>query len=95
MPNSQGKPACLIDDSGDAPVPPSQRVSDPVPADLELTGNFFVSVVLPVVLFVHVLMGFVFWKVFEPNPVRNPLPPTVWARSSSNGVVSPPEPPHT
>ncbi len=42
------------------------------PADMDLTGNLFFAVVLPVVLVVHALMAVIFWKAFEPNPTRNP-----------------------
>jgi len=43
------------------------------PLDLDLTANLFISVITPAVLLVHLLMSLVFWKAFEPNPVRNPL----------------------
>jgi hypothetical protein len=43
------------------------------PSAVDLTGNFFVSVLIPVVLCVHVAMALAFWKAFEPNPLRNPL----------------------
>ena len=43
------------------------------PLDLDLTANLFVSVILPSVLLVHLIMAFVFWKAFEPEPVRNSL----------------------
>ena len=49
------------------------------PADLDLTGSYFLSVVLPAVLFLHLVMACVFWKAFEPEPTRNPVilsPPT-------------------
>ena len=32
----------------------------------------FLSVVIPVVVFVHLAMTLVFWKAFEPQPVREP-----------------------
>jgi hypothetical protein len=41
------------------------------PLDLDLTANIFLSVVVPAVLLTQVLMAFIFWKAFEPNPVRN------------------------
>lgn len=43
------------------------------PSSIDLTGNFFVSVLIPVVLCVHVAMALLFWKAFEPNPLRNPV----------------------
>jgi hypothetical protein len=43
------------------------------PLDLDLTASFFTSVAPAAVLLVHLLMSLVFWKAFEPNPVRNPL----------------------
>jgi len=43
------------------------------PAGVDLTGNFFLSVLTPVVLCVHTGVALVFWKAFEPNPLRNPL----------------------
>lgn len=43
------------------------------PLDLDLTANLFVSVIVPSVLLVHLIMAFVFWKAFEPEPVRNSL----------------------
>jgi hypothetical protein len=42
------------------------------PPSLDLTANFLLSVVVPSVLAVHLLMALVFWKAFEPDPVRNP-----------------------
>jgi hypothetical protein len=42
------------------------------PVNLDLLGNYFLSVVLPVVLFVHLAITLVFWKAFEPQPVREP-----------------------
>lgn len=41
------------------------------PLDLDLTGNLYLSVVIPAVLFTQVLMAFIFWKAFEANPIRN------------------------
>ena len=43
------------------------------PADLDLTANFFLAAALPAVVGVHLIMALLFWKAFEPNPVRNPL----------------------
>lgn len=43
------------------------------PLDLDLTASLFISVVTPAVLLVHLLMSLIFWKAFEPNPVRNAL----------------------
>jgi len=43
------------------------------PLGMDLTGDFFVSVLIPVVLCVHVAMALVFWKAFEPNPLLNPI----------------------
>lgn len=43
------------------------------PADLDLTANFFSSVVFPVVLSIHLLMMLTFWKALARNPVRNCL----------------------
>ena len=43
------------------------------PADLDLTGSYFLSVVLPAVLFLHLVMACVLWKAFEPEPTRNPV----------------------
>lgn len=43
------------------------------PLDLDLTANLFVSVIIPSVILVHLVIAFVFWKAFEPEPVRNPL----------------------
>ncbi len=42
------------------------------PLSMDLTASFLVSVVVPSVLAVHLLLALVFWKAFEPNPVRNP-----------------------
>jgi|GEM_PF-5052810 len=42
-----------------------------MPLDLDLTGNIFLSVVVPAVLLTQVLMALIFWKAFEPNPIRN------------------------
>ena len=43
------------------------------PADLDLTGSYFLSVVLPAVLFLHLVIACVLWKAFEPEPTRNPV----------------------
>jgi len=39
-----------------------------LPASMDLTGNYFLMVVLPVALVLHFLMALVLWKVFEPAP---------------------------
>ena len=51
----------------------SMMILDVAPLRLDLTGHFFVSVLIPVTLGVHLTMALVFWKAFEPNPLRNPL----------------------
>lgn len=43
------------------------------PADLDLTGSYYLSVVLPAVLFLHLLMALLLWKLFERQPTRNPI----------------------
>lgn len=43
------------------------------PADLDLTGSYYLSVVVPAVLFLHLLMALVLWKLFERDPTRNPI----------------------
>jgi hypothetical protein len=43
------------------------------PLDLDLTSNLFVSVVIPAVLMVHLLLALIFWKAFEPEPMRTSL----------------------
>jgi len=39
-----------------------------LPADLDLTANYFLMVVLPVALIVHFVAALVLWKAFEPAP---------------------------
>ena len=41
------------------------------PASLDLTASYFLSVVVPAVLLVHLSMTLIFWKVLAPNPGRN------------------------
>ncbi len=41
------------------------------PANLDLTANYFLSVVVPAVLLVHLTITLIFWKVLAPNPGRN------------------------
>lgn len=41
------------------------------PANLDLTANYFLSVVVPAVLLVHLTMTLIFWKALAPNPGRN------------------------
>ena len=43
------------------------------PLDLDLTSSLFVSVITPAVLMVHLLLALIFWKAFEPEPMRNSL----------------------
>lgn len=43
------------------------------PLDLDLTSNLFVSVVTPAVLMVHLLLSLIFWKAFEPEPMRSSM----------------------
>ncbi|MCB1683620.1 MAG: hypothetical protein R3E82_14025 [Pseudomonadales bacterium] len=43
------------------------------PADLDLTGSYYLSVVIPTVLFLHLLMAVVLWKLFAREPTRNPV----------------------
>ncbi len=43
-----------------------------LPADIDLTANYFLSVVLPMALVLHFAMALLLWKVFEPSPRRNP-----------------------
>ena len=43
------------------------------PLDMDLTSNLLVSVIIPAVLMVHLLLALVFWKAFEPEPMRNSL----------------------
>ncbi|HEY5647140.1 MAG TPA: hypothetical protein VIS76_14410 [Pseudomonadales bacterium] len=39
-----------------------------MPAGLDLTGNYFLMVVLPVALVLHFSMAVLLWKAFEPSP---------------------------
>ncbi len=39
-----------------------------LPPGLDLTANYFLMVVLPVVLVLHFTMALVLWKAFEPSP---------------------------
>ncbi len=41
------------------------------PASLDLTASYFLSVVVPAVLLVHLTMTLIFWKALAPNPGRN------------------------
>ena len=41
------------------------------PANLDLTANYFLSVVVPAVLLVHLTMTLIFWKALARNPGRN------------------------
>ena len=41
------------------------------PANLDLTANYFLSVVVPAVLLVHLSTTLIFWKALAPNPGRN------------------------
>ncbi|MCZ6459057.1 MAG: hypothetical protein O6766_06800, partial [Gammaproteobacteria bacterium] len=41
------------------------------PANLDLTANYFMSVVVPAVLLVHLSITLIFWKALAPNPGRN------------------------
>ncbi len=41
------------------------------PANLDLTANYFLSVVVPAVLLVHLSITLIFWKALAPNPGRN------------------------
>jgi hypothetical protein len=38
------------------------------PANLDLTANYFLMVVLPAALVLHFLMALLLWKAFEPSP---------------------------
>jgi len=39
-----------------------------VPAEIDLTANYFVMVVLPMALLLHFIMALVLWKPFESRP---------------------------
>ena len=39
-----------------------------LPAGMDLTGNYFLMVVLPVALVLHFVVALALWKVFEPAP---------------------------
>ncbi len=41
------------------------------PANLDLTANYFLSVVVPAVLLVHLSITLIFWKALAPNPGPN------------------------
>ncbi|MFV2091034.1 MAG: hypothetical protein ACC642_10265 [Pseudomonadales bacterium] len=41
-----------------------------LPAGIDLTANYFLSVVLPMALILHFIMALLLWKVFEPDPKR-------------------------
>lgn len=39
-----------------------------VPAEIDLTANYFTMIVLPMALLVHFAICLIFWKAFEPTP---------------------------
>ena len=41
------------------------------PADIDLTGSYFLSIVIPSVVLVHLLLTLLFWKALAGNPLRN------------------------
>lgn len=43
------------------------------PGDLDLTGSYFLSVVTPAVLFLHLSMALLLWALFSREPTRNPI----------------------
>ena len=42
-----------------------------IPSDLDLTANYFSSVVFPAALILHFAMALILWKLLEPQPKRN------------------------
>ena len=41
------------------------------PMGIDLVGNYFTSVAIPIVMIIHLLAALLLWKLFEPQAIRN------------------------